>query len=232
VATEPTAAPSPSPAATPEPATAVPVAAVPIAVLVSGNGSNLQALLEAEARGELAPAKIALVVSNRPHVRALERAAGFGVPALTIDHKAYADRHAFEAAMLAALDEHRVQAVVLAGFMRILTAHFTDRFPLRILNTHPSLLPAFPGANAPADAISHGAKVTGVTVHFVDATLDGGPIIAQRALAIEDDDDATSLHRRIQRLEHQLLPEVVAQLARGQLLCEGRVVRRVTRDAE
>lgn len=203
-----------------------------IAVLVSGNGSNLQALLEAQARGELAPGQIALVVSNRPGAFALERAAGFGVPALTVDHKAYPTREAFEDAVLAALDEHRIEAIVLAGFMRILTARFTDRYPLRILNTHPSLLPAFPGAHAPADALAHGAKVTGVTVHFVDATLDGGPIIAQRALAIEDSDDATSLHRRIQRLEHQLLPEVVAQLARGRLLCEGRVVRMVSRSAE
>lgn len=203
-----------------------------IAVLVSGNGSNLQALLEAQARGELAPGQIALVVSNRPGAFALERAARFGVPALTVDHKAYPSREAFEDAVLAALDEHRVEAIVLAGFMRILTARFTDRYPLRILNTHPSLLPAFPGAHAPADALAHGAKVTGVTVHFVDATLDGGPIIAQRALAIEDSDDATSLHQRIQRLEHQLLPEVVAQLARGRLLCEGRVVRMVSRSAE
>ena len=203
-----------------------------IAVLVSGNGSNLQALLEAQARGELGPGQIALVVSNRPGAFALERAAGFGVPALTVDHKAYPTREAFEDAVLAALDEHRVEAIVLAGFMRILTARFTDRYPLRILNTHPSLLPAFPGAHAPAVALAHGAKVTGVTVHFVDATLDGGPIIAQRALAIEDSDDATSLHRRIQRLEHQLLPEVVAQLARGRLLCEGRVVRMVSRSAE
>lgn len=203
-----------------------------IAVLVSGNGSNLQALLEAQARGELAPGQIALVVSNRPGAFALERAAQFGVPARTVDHKAYPTREAFEDAVLAALDEHGAEAVVLAGFMRILTARFTERYPLRILNTHPSLLPAFPGAHAPADALAHGAKVTGVTVHFVDATLDGGPIIAQRALAIEDSDDATSLHRRIQRLEHQLLPEVVAQLARGRLLCEGRVVRMVSRSAE
>jgi phosphoribosylglycinamide formyltransferase 1 len=205
---------------------------VRVAVLVSGNGSNLQALLDAQGRGELAPGAIALVISNRPGAFALERAALAGVPALTIDHKGFARREAFEDALLEALDAHGAEAVVLAGFMRILTARFTDRFPLRILNTHPSLLPAFPGAHAPADALAHGAKVTGVTVHFVDATLDGGPIIAQRALAIEDGDDAVSLHRRIQRLEHQLLPEVVAQLARGQLLCEGRVVRMVTRDAE
>jgi phosphoribosylglycinamide formyltransferase 1 len=205
---------------------------VRFAVLVSGNGSNLQALLDAQARGELAPGAIALVISNRPGAFALERAAAAQVPALTIDHKAYPCREAFEDALLAALEAHGAEAIVLAGFMRILTARFTDRFPLHILNTHTSLLPAFPGAHAPADAIAHGAKVTGVTVHFVDATLDGGPIIAQRALAIEDGDGPVSLHRRIQGLEHQLLPQVVAQLARGQLLCEGRVVRMVTRDAE
>jgi phosphoribosylglycinamide formyltransferase 1 len=199
-----------------------------IAVLVSGQGSNLQALLEAERRGELAPADIAVVVSNRPGVRALERAAEFSKPALTIDHKSFAGRSEFETALLAALAAHRVDAVVLAGFMRILTEQFIARFPHRIINTHPSLLPAFPGAHAPADAIAHGVKVSGVTVHFVDATLDGGPIIAQHVVEVEDGDDATSLHRRIQHVEHKLLPAVVSQLARGQFLCEGRVVRRVT----
>jgi phosphoribosylglycinamide formyltransferase 1 len=203
-----------------------------VAVLVSGQGSNLQALLEAEQRGELSPAEISVVVSHRPGAKALERAAAFAKPAVTVDHKAFAGREEFEAALLTSLDAHRVELVVLAGFMRILTAGFTERFPQRILNTHPSLLPAFPGAHAPADALAYGVKVSGVTVHFVDATLDGGPIIAQRVVPVEDGDDATSLHRRIQRIEHQLLPEVVAQLARGQFLCEGRVVRRVTHDAE
>ncbi|MEZ4359294.1 MAG: phosphoribosylglycinamide formyltransferase [Kofleriaceae bacterium] len=202
------------------------------AVLVSGSGSNLQALLEAEAQGRLAPAELAVVISNRPGVRALERAASFGKPALTVDHRAYADRETFERALLAHLEQHRVEAVVLAGFMRILTPTFLERFPERILNTHPSLLPAFPGAHAPADAVAYGVKVSGVTVHLVDATLDGGPILAQRAVPVEEGDDATSLHQRIQRQEHQLLPEVVAQMARGQFLCEGRVVRTVTRDAE
>jgi phosphoribosylglycinamide formyltransferase 1 len=202
------------------------------AVLVSGAGSNLQALLEAEARGELAPAEIVAVLSNRPGVLALDRAAAFRKPAITCDHRAFAERAAFEGAMLAHLEPYRVDAVVLAGFMRILTPTFLGRFPERIINTHPSLLPAFPGAHAPADAVAYGVKLSGVTVHLVDASLDGGPILAQRAVAVEDGDDATSLHRRIQRQEHQLLPEVVARMARGEFLCEGRVVRTVRRDAE
>lgn len=202
-----------------------------LAVLVSGSGSNLLALLEAERAGALVPGQVAVVVSNRPGVLALERAAAFGKPAHVVDHRAFAGRPEFERELLRVLDEHGAEAVILAGFMRVLTATFTERYPLRILNTHPSLLPAFPGAHAPADALAHGVKVSGVTVHFVDATLDGGPIIAQRAVPVEDDDDATSLHRRIQSVEHRLLPEVVAQLARGQLVCEGRKVQ-VKRDAQ
>lgn len=202
-----------------------------LAVLVSGSGSNLLALLEAERAGALAPGELAVVVSNRPGVLALERAAAFGKPAHVVDHRGFGNRQDFERALLRVLEEHRVEAVVLAGFMRVLTATFTERFPRRILNTHPSLLPAFPGAHAPAEAIAHGVKLSGVTVHFVDDTLDGGPIIAQRAVPVEDDDDATSLHRRIQSVEHLLLPEVVAQLARGQLVCEGRKVQ-VKRDAQ
>lgn len=202
-----------------------------LAVLVSGSGSNLLALLEAERAGALAPGELAVVVSNRPGVLALERAAAFGKPAHVVDHRGFGDRQDFERALLHVLEEHRVEAVILAGFMRVLTATFTERFPRRILNTHPSLLPAFPGAHAPAEALAHGVKLSGVTVHFVDDTLDGGPIIAQRAVPVEDDDDATSLHRRIQSVEHLLLPEVVAQLARGQLVCEGRKVQ-VKRDAQ
>jgi len=114
---------------------------------------------------------------------------------------------------------------VLAGFMRVLTARFVDRYPLRILNTHPSLLPAFPGLDAAAQAVAHGAKLSGVTIHFVDASLDGGPIIAQAAVPVQDDDDATTLHARIQHEEHRLLPIVVQRLAAGRLSCRGRVVR-------
>ena len=193
-----------------------------IAVLVSGNGTNLQALLDAEARGELAPAEIAVVVSNRPGVPALGRAERAGKRAITVDHKQFKDRTAFEDALLAHLGE--IDAVVLAGFMRVLTTRFIDRFPNRILNTHPSLLPAFPGTDGPAQAIAYGVKTSGVTVHFVDTSLDGGPIIAQAAVPVLPGDDAAALHRRIQVEEHQLLPRVVQRLAAGRFACEGRVV--------
>ena len=195
-----------------------------IGVLVSGTGTNLQALLDAQARGELAPAEIALVISNKRDAPALARAAAAGVPATLVEHRGV-DRVDFEARLLAALAQHGVEAVVLAGFMRVLTSHFVDRFPLRIINTHPSLLPAFPGVDAPAQAIAHGVKVSGATVHFVDNTLDGGPIIAQAAVAVEDDDDPKTLHARILREEHRLLPIVVRRLAAGQLSCQGRLVR-------
>ncbi len=195
-----------------------------VGVLVSGSGTNLQALLDAEARGDLAPATIATVVSSRPGVSALDRAALANVPAVVVDHKAYADRIAFETALIDALDAQAVELVVLAGFMRVLTSHFTDRYAARIINTHPSLLPAFPGANAPAQAIGHGVKLSGVSIHFVDSSLDGGPIIAQAAVPVLGGDDAVTLHARIQREEHVLLPRVVRRLALGQLTCQGRVV--------
>ena len=195
-----------------------------VGVLVSGRGTNLGALLAAEAAGALAPATIAVVISNRPGALALDRAAAAGKPAVTIDHKAFADRAAFERALLAELARHEVEAVVLAGFMRVLTATFIERFPLRIVNTHPALLPAFPGVDAPAQALAHGAKVTGVTVHFVDGGVDTGPIIAQRAVPILAADDAAALHHRIQVEEHRLLPAVVQALAAGRVAVAGRVV--------
>jgi len=193
-----------------------------LGVLVSGSGTNLQALLDAEARGALAPGEIAVVISNRPGVKALDRAAAAGKPAVVVDHKAFTDRAAFEDALLAALKG--CEAVVLAGFMRVLTHHFVERFPLRILNTHPSLLPAFPGVDAPAQAVAYGVKVSGVTVHFVDTSLDGGPIIAQVPVTVMPGDDAAALHARIQHEEHRLLPEVVQRLAAGRLSCKGRHV--------
>ena len=194
-----------------------------LGVLVSGAGTNLQALLDAQARGELAPAEIAVVVSNKREAPALARAAAAGAPTEVVEH-AGLERAAFEHRLLDALARHAVEAVVLAGFMRVLTAQFVERFPLRIINTHPSLLPAFPGADAPARAIAHGVKLSGVTVHFVDASVDGGPIIAQIAVAVADGDDARTLHARIQREEHRLLPIVVQRLAAGQLSCQGRIV--------
>jgi phosphoribosylglycinamide formyltransferase-1 len=124
------------------------------------------------------------------------------------------------------LAEHAVEAIVLAGFMRVLTDAFIDAFPRRIINTHPSLLPAFPGKDAVVQALAHGVKVTGVTIHFVDATLDGGPIIAQEPVPLLEGDDAAAVQQRIQRIEHRMLPEVVRRLAAGELSCQGRIVRR------
>ena len=195
-----------------------------VGVLVSGSGTNLQALLDAEARGDLAPAELAAVVSNRPDAAALERAVAAGKQKLIVDHKAFATREAFEDELLNVLDQRRVELVVLAGFMRVLTARFLDRFPLRVINTHPSLLPAFPGIDAPAQAIAHGVKVSGVTIHFVDSSLDGGPIITQVPVAVFPADDAASLHARIQAEEHRLLPDVVRRLAAGLYSCQGRQV--------
>jgi len=189
-----------------------------IGVLVSGQGTNLQALLDAD----LTPGRITIVISNKPGAPALQRAANAGVPARVIEHGD--DRKEFETQLIAALD---VDLVVLAGFMRVLTNHFVDHFANRIINTHPSLLPAFPGANAAHQAIAAGVKESGVTIHFVDNTLDGGPIIAQRAVPVLPGDDAATLQARIQKAEHQLLPEVVRDLAAGKLSCQGgAVVRR------
>jgi phosphoribosylglycinamide formyltransferase-1 len=196
-----------------------------VAVLVSGTGTNLAALLEAERAGALAPAEICCVVSNRPGAGALARAAAAGKPALTVDHKAFASREAFEDALLAALAAHGAQAVVLAGFMRVLTPRFLDRFPDRILNIHPSLLPAFPGVDAQRQALEHGVKVTGATVHFVDAGLDSGAIVLQAAVAVDDDDTVDRLRARVLEREHELLPRAVALLAAGRLARTGRRVR-------
>lgn len=201
------------------------------AVLVSGSGTNLQALLDAEAAGSLAPAEIVAVVSNRPGAKALDRAAAAGKPAYLIDHKAHPSREAFEDALLAVLAEARVEAVALAGFMRVLTPRFIGAYPQRIVNTHPALLPAFPGVDAAGQALAHGCKLTGVTVHFVDTGVDTGPIIAQRAVPILPDDTVDRLQHRIQIEEHRLLPAVVQALAAGRITCEGRSVA-IARDRD
>lgn len=196
-----------------------------IAVLVSGSGTNLQALLDAQAAQSLAPAAIVVVISNRPGVKAIERAKDAGVPAFVVDHKRFESRKEFEDALLLMLDEHKVEAVVLAGFMRILSPHFVDRYAERILNTHPALCPAFPGVNAPQQAVDAGVKISGCTVHFVDRGVDTGPILLQEAVPVLDDDTATTLHKRIQALEHRLLPQATQLLAAGRVECDesGRV---------
>ena len=196
-----------------------------LGVLVSGNGTNLQALIDAQADGKLAPGELAIVISNNPEAPALARASAAKLPAEVVDHRGL-ERAVFEDRMLALLGAQGVEGVILAGFMRVLSPHFIERFPLRILNTHPSLLPAFPGRDAVGQALAHGVKVTGVTIHFVDTSLDGGPIIAQDPVPVFEGDDPERLHSRIQSAEHRLLPEVVQRLAAGKLSCQGRIVRR------
>lgn len=195
-----------------------------LGVLASGTGSNLQAILDAVGRGELDVVP-AVVASDRPGARALERARAAGVATTVIRPRDHASREAFDAALVEALRAHGVHVVALAGFMRLLTPTFLAAFPLRVVNVHPALCPAFPGLHAPAQALAWGVKMTGCTVHFVDAGVDTGPIIAQAAVPVLDDDDAASLHARIQAEEHRLLPRALAWLAAGRLRVEGRRVR-------
>ena len=194
-----------------------------VAVLVSGSGSNLQAMIDARSRGELG-AELALVISNRPGVRALERAQAARIEALVLDHKAYADRAAFDAALDATLTKHRIEVVVLAGFMRLLTPGFVSKWRGRLLNIHPSLLPAFPGAHAIRDAFVAKAPRTGVTIHFVDEGTDTGPIVAQEGLDVLADETEEALADRIHAIEHRLYPKVVDAVARGLVRLEGREI--------
>lgn len=199
---------------------------VRLAVLASGNGTNLGALLEAAADPAY-PCEAALVLSDVPGCGALTRAEAAGVEAGVVTWAASGgDRAAFTAAIVDELKAHEVDLVALAGFMRILDAGIVEAFPDAILNTHPSLLPAFRGAHAVEDALAAGVKVTGVTVHVVDEKVDHGPIVAQECVAVHDDDTPESLHERIKAVEHVLFPRVVADWARGAYAVEGMRVRR------
>jgi phosphoribosylglycinamide formyltransferase-1 len=187
-----------------------------LGVLISGRGSNLGAILAASAAGTLG-ARVGLVVSNKANAAGLARAAAAGVPTRVIPHGNYPDRASFDAALVAALREASVDTVVLAGFMRLLTPVFLDAFPYRVVNIHPSLLPAFPGVDAQAQAIAYGARVTGCTVHLVDAGTDTGPIVAQAAVSILDGDDAASLAARLLPKEHALLVRALSWMAAGKV---------------
>jgi phosphoribosylglycinamide formyltransferase-1 len=201
-----------------------------LVVLVSGSGSNLQAILDAIAAGRLA-ARVRLVLSNVAGVRALERAAAAGVAHEVLSHKGFSDRAAYDRALAerverafdGAPDDRRW--VVLAGFMRIVGPAFLDRFPGGVINVHPALLPAFPGMHAQAQAFAAGVAIAGCTVHLVDAGTDTGPIIAQAAVPVLPDDDADALAARILRREHELLPAVLEALAAGHYVRrDGRIV--------
>ncbi|MDC3952719.1 phosphoribosylglycinamide formyltransferase [Polyangium jinanense] len=187
-----------------------------LGVLISGRGSNLQAILDAIAAGKL-DARVRLVISNRPSAQGLDRAREAGVPTVVISHKDHPDRASFDAALVAALQQAGASWVVLAGFMRIVTSVLLDAFPGRVINIHPSLLPAFPGVSAQAQALAHGVRITGCTVHLVDVGTDTGPILAQAAVPVLPDDTEERLSTRILAREHALLVHVLAAIAAGHL---------------
>ncbi|MCB1246403.1 MAG: phosphoribosylglycinamide formyltransferase [Acidimicrobiia bacterium] len=196
---------------------------LPIAVLISGRGTNLQALIDASANPDFGCAIVG-VISDRAGVAGLERAEKAGLPTTVVDWAAYTDRSAFTAAVCDAAIGIGAKALVLAGFMRILSEEAVVRFPHRIINVHPSLLPRYPGAHAIEQALESEDDVTGVTVHFVDELVDHGPIIAQAAVTIAADDTAESLQARVQAVEHRLLPAVVSAFGRGDIVISGGVV--------
>jgi phosphoribosylglycinamide formyltransferase 1 len=196
-----------------------------IAVLISGRGSNLQALIDAIADGRL-DAEIAVVVSNRPDAHGLARARAAGIAAVTINHREYPTRDGFEDALVRELRARDVSLVCLAGFMRLLGRTVLDAFPNRLLNIHPSLLPSFPGMDAQRQAFEHGTMVAGATVHFVTGQLDGGPIVRQAAIAVRDDDTPETLAARILEVEHRIYPEAVGLVLDGGWTIDGRRFRR------
>lgn len=194
-----------------------------IGVLISGRGSNLQAIIDATREGYL-DARIALVMSNRADAYGLRRAQDAGIETLVRDHKAYASREAFEQVLVDELRSRQVGLVCLAGFMRLLGATFVDAFPNRIVNIHPALLPAFPGLHAQRQAVEHGAKISGATVHFVDTNLDAGPIIMQAAVPVLDADTEDTLSERILEQEHRIYPEAIQRILDGHWTIQGRRV--------
>ncbi len=195
-----------------------------LGILLSGRGSNFEAIAQRILAGKL-KAEIALVFSNRPAAPGLAKARELGFATASIESK-HIDREAYDRQVAALLKEHRVDLVVLAGYMRLLSGYFVTQFPQRILNIHPSLLPAFPGLDAQYQALSHGVKVAGCTVHFVDENLDSGPILRQAVVPVEDDDTAETLSARILAEEHRLYSEAIAWVLDGNFRIEGRRVLR------
>ena len=196
-----------------------------VGVLASGRGTDFQSLADARDRGDLA-VDVVVLVCNVPGAPVLARAKKADVPAVVIGHRPFGkDRAAFEREVVKVLKEKRTDLVVFAGFMRLVTSYFVGQFPMRIMNIHPSLLPAFPGAHAQRDALAAGVKVTGCTIHFTDASVDGGPIILQKAIPIHEDDTEETLAARILEQEHIFLPLAVRLFAEGRLTVEGRRVK-------
>jgi len=194
-----------------------------LGVLISGRGSNLQAIIEAIAEQRL-DATIAVVISNRDDAKGLARAREAGIETLVLSHTGYAQRADYDRVLVKELKQRGVRLVCLAGFMRLLGQEFVDAFPNAILNIHPSLLPAFPGTDAQRQALEHGVQVSGATVHFVTAELDAGPIVAQEAVRVTSDDTPDSLAARILIAEHLLYPDAIQRVLNGRWRIEGRRV--------
>ncbi|MBI2964016.1 MAG: phosphoribosylglycinamide formyltransferase [Deltaproteobacteria bacterium] len=197
---------------------------LPLGVLASGSGTNLQAIIDAIEEGRV-PAEIRLVVCNRPRALALERAERHGIAAEVVDHKAFASREAFDEHVVGRLRDKGVELVCLAGFDRLLSPAFIRAFPDRILNIHPALLPAFPGLHAQRQALDYGVRIAGCTVHLVDEQTDHGPIVIQAAVPVYSDDTVESLTERILAEEHRIYPEAVYLFAEGKIEIDGRRVR-------
>jgi phosphoribosylglycinamide formyltransferase 1 len=196
-----------------------------VGVMVSGRGTNLQALIDRGRAGDLGPARLVVLGCNTPECPALARARAAGLPSFVVDHRDFSARAGFDRALVSALRAHQVDLVVLAGFMRVLGSEFLAAFPQRVINIHPALLPAFPGVHAQRQAHDAGVKITGCTVHFVDDGIDTGPIIAQSAVPVHEDDDEEALRARILVEEHRLLPAVVRAIAERRVVIESGKVR-------
>jgi phosphoribosylglycinamide formyltransferase-1 len=200
-----------------------------VAILISGRGSNMAALIRAAAADDF-PAEIAVVISNRADAAGLQRAGESGIPTLVIESKPFGrDRAGFEAVLQAALDEHGIELICLAGFMRLFTADFVQRWYGRMLNIHPSLLPSFPGLDPHGQALRAGVKISGATVHFVIPETDAGPIVMQGAIAVGDHDTSETLSERILEVEHRIYPEALRLLAGGGIRLEGEFCRTTAR---
>ena len=194
-----------------------------IGVLLSGRGSNFEALAESVSAGRIPGAEIAVVISNKPDAAGLEKAKTRGIPARAIASKGL-EREVYDRQVAAVLQEYRVDLICLAGYMRLLSPYFVAAFPERILNIHPSLLPAFPGLESQKQALEHGVKLAGCTVHFVDENLDAGPIILQAVVPVLDDDDERALSERILKEEHRIYSEAVKIVLEGKYRIAGRRV--------
>jgi phosphoribosylglycinamide formyltransferase 1 len=196
-----------------------------VAILISGRGSNMAALIEAASEPDF-PAEIVVVISNRADALGLEKAKASGVPTLTIESRPFSkDRAAFEAALQAALTQHKIDLICLGGFMRLLTAEFVQRWYGKMLNIHPSLLPSFPGLDPQGQALRAGVKISGATVHFVTPETDAGPILMQGAVAVCDDDTPETLAARILAIEHQIYPEALRLVANDKIQIEGDICK-------